>query len=79
MTQRHVDVLAKDGAVLHTYPITLGGIDAAHKDADYETAALKQAATAKLVPEADLSHLTARVQPHAPATDAAASAPQAKL
>lgn len=70
MTERKVDVMDKAGKVLHTYPITLDASNKAPVDADYEKAALHQAKTAKLVPDADFGHLKARM--HAAAAHATA-------
>ena len=61
MPLRQVDVMDHAGAVLHTYPITLGA-DLAPKASDFERAALKEAAIAKLVPEGDIAQLTARMR-----------------
>jgi Protein of unknown function (DUF2934) len=61
MPERLVDVLNSNEAVLHTYPITIGGADIAPKDAEYEEKASKAAAYAHLVPDADLKSLTTRM------------------
>ncbi len=62
MEERLVDVLHSSGAaVIHTFPITIGGSDIASKDAEYEEKALKAAAYAQLVPDADLKCLTTRM------------------
>ena len=61
MPQRQVDVMDKAGAILHTYPITLGSD--ALKASDFEKAALKEAAKVRLVPEGDIAGLTARMHP----------------
>src|ERR1700710_1978088 len=60
MAERLVDILNSDGAVVHTFPITLGGSDTA-SDEDYQTKALEAAAHAQLVPDAELKSLTARM------------------
>jgi hypothetical protein len=60
MPERLVDVLNGDGAVVHTFPITLDGSDNA-SDEDYQTKALEAAAHAQLVPDAELKSLTARM------------------
>ena len=60
MAERLVDILNSDGAVVHTFPITLGGSDTA-SDIDYQTKALEAAAHAQLVPDAELKSLTARM------------------
>jgi Protein of unknown function (DUF2934) len=62
MAERLVDVSnGSRTAVLHTFPITIGGSDIAAKDAEYEEKALKAAAYAQLVPDADLKGLTTRM------------------
>lgn len=61
MNERKVDVTDRAGKVLHTYPITLPASAATPKDSEYETAALAQAKTAKLVPESDIQHLRAKI------------------
>jgi Protein of unknown function (DUF2934) len=61
MTERLVDVINSSGAVLHTYPITLGALDNAPDDAEYEAKALEAAAHGRLVPDAELGSLTARI------------------
>jgi hypothetical protein len=58
---RKVDVMDKAGAILHTYSITLGA-ETLPRASDFERAALKEASAAKLVPEGDLIHLTARMR-----------------
>jgi hypothetical protein len=44
MSQRLVDVLDSSGAVLHTYPVTLGELGDAADDSHYEEKALGAAA-----------------------------------
>jgi hypothetical protein len=62
MAERLVDVLnSSKAAVTHTFPITIGDLDIASKDAEYEEKALKAAAYAQLVPDADLKGLTTRM------------------
>ena len=62
MAERLVDVLnSSKAAVIHTFPITIGGLDIASKEAEYEEKALKAAAHAQLVPDADLKGLTTRM------------------
>ena len=63
MTERLIDVVGSNKAVLHTFPITLGdpGNAVAPEDAAYEEKALRAAAHARLVPDADLKNLTTRV------------------
>jgi hypothetical protein len=53
MAEDLVDVLNSDGAVVHTFPITLDSSDIA-PDADYEFKAFEAAAHAQLVPDAEL-------------------------
>jgi hypothetical protein len=62
VTKRKVDVMDKDGKVLHTYPVTIGVSDPWPKDADYEKAALSAAKVAKLVPESEFASLKTRLQ-----------------
>ena len=60
MTERLVDVIDSSGTVLHTYPITLresGNAD----DSEYLAKALEAAAHGRLVPDAELGTLTARM------------------
>jgi hypothetical protein len=59
MTERLVDVLGTGKGVIHTFPITIEGSDTS--DAQYEKKALEAAAYEKLVPDTELSSLTARM------------------
>jgi Protein of unknown function (DUF2934) len=59
--QRLVDVLNGRGAVLHTYPITLGEMGDATDDSLYEAKALEAAANGRLVPDSEIERLTARL------------------
>jgi hypothetical protein len=61
MTERLVDVMDNGGNVLHTYPITLPESDGTAGDAEYQAKALEAAAHGRLVPDAELSSLTARM------------------
>ena len=61
MTERLVDVLDSRGSVLHTYPVTLGELGNAAEDSDYQAKALEAAAQGRLVPDAELGTLTARM------------------
>ena len=61
MTERLVDVLDSRGSVLHTYPVTLGESGNATEDSDYQAKALEAAAQGRLVPDAELGTLTARM------------------
>ena len=61
MTERLVDVLNSNRAVLHTHPITIGAPNITSNDTEYETKAAKAAAHAELVPDADLKNLTTRM------------------
>ncbi len=61
MPLRQVDVMDKAGAILHTYPITLGP-ETLPRASDFERAALKQAGVAMLVSEGEFIHLTARMR-----------------
>lgn len=60
--QRLVDVLNGSGAVLHTYPITLGELGDATDDSLYEAKALEAAASGRLVPDNEVERLTARLR-----------------
>jgi hypothetical protein len=80
MAQRLVDVLNSGGSVIHTYPVTIDG-DA--DDADYEAKALEAAAHGRLVKNAELGSLTARMHisrsgPMAPFGDKAAGDSETK-
>jgi hypothetical protein len=59
MSERLVDVLGIGNVVIHTFPITIEGPETS--DAQYETKALEAAAYEKLVPDAELGGLTARM------------------
>lgn len=61
MAERLVDVLDSRGAVIHIYPITLGKSGDESKDSAYETKALEAAAHGRLVPDAQLASLSARI------------------
>jgi hypothetical protein len=61
MTERLVDVSNGGSTVLHTYPITIEGTDPAPNDESYKEKALRAAARAQLVPNAELRTLTARM------------------
>jgi hypothetical protein len=63
MTERLVDVSSSNQTVLHTFPVTIGGSGGCGipGDAEYEEKALKAAAHAQLVPDADLMNLTTRI------------------
>ena len=63
MPERLVDVSGSNRTVLHTFPITLSGSDGEvmPKDTEYEEKALRAAAHAQLVPDADLENLTTRM------------------
>lgn len=61
MSQRLVDVLNGSGAVLHTYPITLGELGDVAEDRLYEWKALDAAAYGRLVPDDEIASLTARL------------------
>jgi hypothetical protein len=61
MAERLVDVLHGNGLVVHTYPITLDEAGGAAGDAEYEAKALEAAAHGRLVPDAELGSLTARM------------------
>lgn len=59
--ERLVDVLDSSGAVLHSYPITLGHSGDEVADAAYEAKALEAAAHGRLVSDAELRSLSARI------------------
>jgi len=59
MSEKLVDVLASNGNVIHTYPVTLDSTS----DADFIAKGLEAAANGQLVSDADLSTLTARIHP----------------
>jgi len=59
MTERLVDVLSIGKNVIHTFPITIEGSETS--DAQFEKKALEAAAYEKLVPDAELGSLTARM------------------
>ena len=61
MTERLVDVIDSSGTVLHTYPITLGESGNVPDDSEYQAKALEAAAHGRLVPDAELGTLTARM------------------
>ena len=61
MTERLVDVLRDHQSILHTFPVTISDPDIAFEDAAYEAKAIDAAALAHLVPDAELSGLTARM------------------
>jgi hypothetical protein len=61
MKDRLVDVLNRSGTVLHTYPVTLSESGKAADDAEYRAKALEAAAHGRLVPDAELGTLTARM------------------
>jgi hypothetical protein len=62
MTEHLIDVLNGKRLVLHTYPVTLPGMEGAATDAEYEAKALEAAASGQLVPDIELRDLTAK--PH---------------
>lgn len=61
MEERLVDVLDRNGQILHTYPITLGDAHDVAGDAEYQAKALEAAAHGRLVPDTELAGLTARI------------------
>ena len=61
MTERLVDVIDGSGAVLHTYPVTLSESGNAADDSEYQAKALEAAAHGRLVPDAELGTLMARM------------------
>ncbi|MEA3123687.1 MAG: hypothetical protein QOD67_706 [Caballeronia sp.] len=84
MAKRLVDVLDSNGAVLHTYPVTLGDLGDVVDDAAYEAKALEAAAHGRLVSDSELGGLTARIHigrggQMAPYGDDVASASETKM
>jgi hypothetical protein len=61
MNDRLVDVMDGSGRVLHTYPITLSESSNIGDDSAYRAKALEAAAHGRLVPDAALGTLTARI------------------
>ena len=61
MKVRLVDVINRNGTVLHTYPITLSESSNDADDSEYQAKALEAAAHGRLVPDAELGTLTARM------------------
>ncbi|WP_029972078.1 DUF2934 domain-containing protein [Paraburkholderia graminis] len=61
MSERLVDVIDSSGTVLHTCPITLGESGNVPDDAEYQAKALEAAADSRLVPDAELRTLTAKM------------------
>ena len=61
MAERLIDVLDSSGTVIHTYPVTLGQDDGPADDARYLAKALEAAAHGRLVSNAELPSLSARV------------------
>jgi hypothetical protein len=61
MPNRLVDIANKNDRILHTFPIAVGGTDIAPADTVYEAKALSAAGHARLVPNAELEDLTAKM------------------
>jgi hypothetical protein len=61
MAERLVDVTDSSGAVIHTYPITLGDLGDVPDDAAYKAKALEAAAHGRLVSDSELEGLAARM------------------
>ena len=61
MAERLVDVMNSNKTVLHTYPITIGAPNIIPNDTEYKAKAMKAAAHAQLVPDANLNGLTTRM------------------
>ena len=61
MAERLIDVLDGSGTVIHTYPVTLGQDADTADDVLYEAKALEAAAHGRLVSDAELPSLSARV------------------
>ena len=60
MPERLVDVLNGAGFAIHTFPVRIEDSDIASED-DYKAKALKLAAHAQLVPQAEVATMTARM------------------
>jgi len=61
MSERLVDILNGNGAVVHTFPVTVGNLSRAPTDAEYQAKAVKAAGHAQLVPASALGDLKARM------------------
>lgn len=61
MEERLVDIVGRNGQVLHTYPVTLGGQQGSREDHEFLAKALEAAAHGQLVPDSDLAGLSARM------------------
>lgn len=61
MEERLVDIVGRNGQVLHTYPVTLGGAQGSCADDAFLAKALEAAAHGQIVPDSELSGLTARM------------------
>jgi hypothetical protein len=61
MAERLVDVMNSNKTVLHTYPITIRAPNITPNDTEYKAKAMKAAAHAQLVPDANLNDLTTRM------------------
>jgi hypothetical protein len=61
MAERLVDVLNSNKTVLHTYPITIGAPNIIPNDTEYKGKAMRAAAHAQSVPDANLNGLTTRM------------------
>jgi hypothetical protein len=61
MAQRLIGVLDGSGTVIHTYPVTLGPDEDHADDSRYKAKALEAAAHGRLVSDAELPSLSARI------------------
>lgn len=61
MTERLVDILGRNGLVIHTYPVTLDESNGAADDAAFQAKALEAAAHGQLVGNDELAGLTTRM------------------
>lgn len=61
MSERLVDILNGNGAVVHTFPVTLGNSSDASADAAYQAKGIEAAGHAQLVADSDLGDLKARM------------------
>ena len=61
MSERLVDILNGNDAVVHTFPVTVGNSSHASPDAEYQAKGIEAAGHAQLVPDSGLGDLTARM------------------
>ena len=61
MSERLVDILNGNDAVVHTFPVTVGNSSRAPADAEYQAKGIEAARHAQLVPDSGLGDLKARM------------------